>query len=81
MNEASAICRDDMPWCVWCSLHVLCLLLAVPVVQALNNGVGHTPAMGWNSWNALRCESLNETAVLEVAHAMVNTGLRDAGAS
>ena len=46
---------------------------------ALDNGVGLTPAMGWNSWNRFRCEGLNEDLILEVAHAMVTSGLRDAG--
>ena len=34
--------------------------------------------MGWNSWNTFRCD-INERLVREVAAALVNTGLRDAG--
>ena len=41
-------------------------------------GVGNTPAMGWNSWNAFRC-NINEALVQEVARAIVDSGLRDAG--
>jgi len=41
-------------------------------------GVGNTPAMGWNSWNAFRCD-INEVLVKEVARAIVDSGLRDAG--
>lgn len=37
------------------------------------------PAMGWNSWNCLRCTGLNETTVLEMADALVASGMRDAG--
>jgi alpha-galactosidase len=48
-------------------------------VAALDNGVGLTPAMGWNSWNRFRCEGLNEDLIKEVASAIVSTGLRDAG--
>ena len=55
------------------------LLLAwVPCLQALDNGVGDVPAMGWNSWNQFRCD-INEGLIREVARAMVSSGLRDAG--
>lgn len=46
--------------------------------SALDNGVGRSPAMGWNSWNTFRCD-INERVVLEVARAMAANGLRDAG--
>ncbi|MFD5650898.1 glycoside hydrolase family 27 protein [Streptomyces sp. NPDC127039] len=37
------------------------------------------PAMGWNSWNCLRCANLTETAVVEMADALVASGMRAAG--
>jgi alpha-galactosidase len=37
-----------------------------------------TPPMGWNSWNIYACD-INENLVKEVAKAMVDRGLRDAG--
>lgn len=37
------------------------------------------PAMGWNSWNTLRCRGLNEPTVVEMADALVTSGMRDAG--
>lgn len=37
-----------------------------------------TPIMGWNSWNTFG-PNLNEELLLEVADAMVNNGMRDAG--
>lgn len=46
-----------------------------PVSRA---GVGNTPAMGWNSWNAFYCD-INEALIKEVARAIVDSGLRDAG--
>lgn len=49
------------------------------VTVALDNGLGLTPARGWNSWNPFRCEGLHEDLIKEVADAMVSTGLRDAG--
>lgn len=41
-------------------------------------GVGRLPALGWNSWNEYACD-INETVFLEVAHLMVDLGLRDLG--
>ena len=38
-----------------------------------------TPPMGWNSWNCFRCYHINETKLLEVADAMVDSGLLKAG--
>lgn len=37
-----------------------------------------TPPMGWNSWNKFRCE-INEQLVMEIADAMVASGMKDAG--
>ena len=34
--------------------------------------------MGWNSWNTFRCD-VTEDLIKEVAQAMVDSGLRDAG--
>ncbi|GAX82413.1 hypothetical protein CEUSTIGMA_g9841.t1 [Chlamydomonas eustigma] len=59
-------------------IQLILLLLACPWSQSLSNGVGRTPAMGWNSWNFFRC-NINETLIKEVADALVANGLRDAG--
>ena len=40
-------------------------LLALRAALALDNGVGLTPAMGWNSWNAFRCD-INENLIVEL---------------
>ena len=37
-----------------------------------------TPAMGWNSWNVFT-KTLDEQMVMDMADAMVNTGMRDLG--
>ena len=37
-----------------------------------------TPPMGWNSWNIFACD-INEDKIREIADAMVETGLKDAG--
>lgn len=54
------------------------LLLLASAAVALDNGVGRLPALGWSSWNTFRCE-LSEALILEVADALVSSGLRDAG--
>lgn len=46
--------------------------------QALENGVGRTPPMGWNSWNTFGC-NINETLIRQVTDAMAGNGMRDAG--
>ncbi|XP_058100007.1 alpha-galactosidase-like [Magnolia sinica] len=44
----------------------------------LNNGLGLTPQMGWNSFNHFPC-TLNEELIRETADAMVSTGLAAVG--
>ncbi|KAG8742961.1 hypothetical protein FRC10_000583 [Ceratobasidium sp. 414] len=40
--------------------------------------VGKTPALGWNSWNAYRCD-INDAKVRAAADQFVSLGLKDAG--
>lgn len=54
------------------------LLLAARASTALHNGVGLTPAMGFNTWNSFRCD-INEERIRSVADALVSTGLAAAG--
>lgn len=44
----------------------------------LSNGLGHTPPMGWNSWNHFGC-NVTEKIVRETADALVSTGLSKLG--
>ncbi|GAA1662721.1 ricin-type beta-trefoil lectin domain protein [Saccharothrix algeriensis] len=46
--------------------------------QALDNGVGRTPPMGWNSWNTFGC-NISEALIRQHADAMVSSGMRDLG--
>ena len=55
---------------------LLCIILAL--ASALNNGVGKTPAMGWNSWNKYGCK-INETLIKKTADLLVSTGLSAKG--
>lgn len=42
------------------------------------DGLAQTPPMGWNSWNKFGCD-INEALIREVADAMVESGLAEAG--
>ncbi|KAJ3003789.1 UNVERIFIED_CONTAM: hypothetical protein HDU68_005499, partial [Siphonaria sp. JEL0065] len=46
--------------------------------RALDNGVGRTPAMGWNSWNRFHCK-INEHLIKKQADALVSSGLSKLG--
>ncbi|ETO33695.1 Melibiase family protein [Reticulomyxa filosa] len=48
------------------------------LTTGLDNGVGKTPQMGWNSWNGYHC-GINQELIEQVIKSMVSTGLRDAG--
>ncbi|MDH2393305.1 CBM35 domain-containing protein [Streptomyces sp. HNM0663] len=51
---------------------------AAPSATALNNGLGATPQMGWNSWNAHGC-NVTEQHIKDAADAIVNLQLKDKG--
>jgi alpha-galactosidase len=53
-------------------------VIGAPAAQALDNGVGRTPPMGWNSWNTFFC-NINESLIRGMADSIVSTGMRDAG--
>lgn len=46
---------------------------------SLDNGVGLTPAMGYNTWDDFRCGGINSTNVMKVADAIVRYGLDKVG--
>ncbi len=43
-----------------------------------DNGIALTPPMGWSSWNTFR-RNISEKLILEIAYAMANSGLKEAG--
>ena len=45
---------------------------------ALDNGLGLTPLLGFNSWNVFAC-AVNETVLRATMDAFVTLGLKDAG--
>ncbi|GAB2223304.1 hypothetical protein Droror1_Dr00017444 [Drosera rotundifolia] len=44
----------------------------------LDNGLGLTPPMGWNSWNHFKC-GINEDLIKQTADALVSSGLAGLG--
>ncbi len=48
------------------------------VKEKYNNGVALTPPMGWSSWNLFR-NKISEDLIKEIADAMKDSGLADAG--
>jgi alpha-galactosidase len=56
----------------------LSVALCVSWCAALDNGVGQTPAMGWNSWNIFK-DKLSEEVVKTTADLLVSTGLAAKG--
>ena len=56
----------------------LFLSLSLAGSAQLWEGLALTPPMGWSSWNKFGTD-INEKAIMEIADALVETGLRDAG--
>jgi len=60
------------------------IAIAILLFAALNSqaqkfeGLALTPPMGWNSWNTFQT-NINEKLVEDMADAMVNSGMKDAG--
>ncbi|MBQ7957157.1 MAG: alpha-galactosidase [Clostridia bacterium] len=49
-----------------------------PITEKYNNGVALTPPMGWSSWNLFKYK-INEDLIKEIAVAMKESGLAEAG--
>lgn len=61
----------------WNSIILIITCLISYSIQ-IDNGLGLTPAMGWNSWNFYGC-NINEEVIKKTADLMVSKGLKDAG--
>ncbi|MDP0500070.1 MAG: glycoside hydrolase family 27 protein [Verrucomicrobiota bacterium JB022] len=58
---------------------LLALACLLPAAQAQKfEGLAQTPPMGWNSWNTFETH-IDEELVKDVAQAMIDSGMRDAG--
>ncbi len=54
------------------------LTIDVDKLEDYDEGMAPTPPMGWSSWNTFR-NHIDQTLIEEIADALVNTGLADAG--
>ena len=54
---------------------ILCIQSAV---YCLDNGLGKTPQMGWNSWNHFGCD-ISEDLIKKTAKQIKDLGLADKG--
>jgi len=57
---------------------IVYLIFFVTAVLALDNGLGLTPPLGFNTWNHFHC-NINETIIYKTINAIVNLGLRELG--
>jgi len=60
------------------SKFIVYFIALAAVVCALDNGLGLTPQMGWNSWNKFACD-INENLIKNTIDALVDTGLAKVG--
>ena len=54
------------------------LVLLLIMCSSLDNGMGLTPPMGWNSWNHFGCK-INEQLIKQTADVLVSSGLAAKG--
>ncbi|MEU5538448.1 glycoside hydrolase family 27 protein [Streptomyces sp. NPDC020362] len=71
--------RSALALATACVLATVGVQIASPApAAALDNGLGLTPQMGWNSWNAYRC-NIDEDKIKSAADHLEDSGLKDAG--
>ena len=58
--------------------NILILLGIFGVIFCLDNGLGLTPQMGWNTWNKFAC-NINETLIYDTIDALNESGLIELG--
>jgi len=58
--------------------NILALIAFAAPAFALNNGLGRTPQMGWNSWNHYGC-NIDENLIKDQANTLISTGLAGIG--
>ena len=57
---------------------ILIFSLLISLISTLDNGLGLTPQMGWNTWNKFACK-INETLIYQSIDALISSGLKDLG--
>lgn len=58
---------------------LILLISVIGVVQSLDNGVGRTPAMGYNSWNDFRCDNITAANIRAVTDKFAELKLNEFG--
>ena len=61
------------------NLLFLFFLLSLNIDAQKFEDLAQTPPMGWNSWNYFECDRVNEQVIMDMADAMVNTGMKSLG--
>lgn len=61
---------------MYSKIFVICLFIVLST--SLDNGLGLTPQMGWNSWNHFGCK-IDEHLIKQTADLLVSTGLAAKG--
>ena len=54
------------------------VLISIFCINSLDNGLGLTPQMGWNTWNKFHCE-INQTLIKKSIDEFIKSGLVEAG--
>lgn len=54
-------------------------LVQLQVAEALSNGIGLKPHMGWSSWNVAQCNSASAKYALDTANKFLSLGLKELG--
>ena len=63
----------------WMAAQLILVLGLLQGLEALENGLGQTPAMGYNTWNDFQCEGVSARNISKVADKMVALGLPKLG--
>ena len=56
----------------------LLFLYILKIINSLNNGLGRTPQMGWNSWNKFGC-NITEKIIKDTIDTLITSGLLKSG--
>lgn len=57
---------------------IFIFILFIELITSLDNGLGLTPQMGWNTWNKFKCK-INETLIHDSIDALKESGLLELG--
>jgi len=61
------------------NLIIVLVLLSSQIHAQKFQDLAQTPPMGWNSWNYFECDNINEQVIMDMADAMISSGMHDVG--